>query len=709
MARVYTLHTRASRLNIDYDHDLNAEQRAVVEVGEGPKLVIAGAGSGKTRALTYRVARLIDRGVPPAQILLLTFTNKAAREMLNRVSELVGVEAKQVWGGTFHHVANILLREGAELLGYQRNYTIIDREDAKDVMAAAIVGVGVDHRQKRFPKPNVLVDIVSASVNTHRSLAEVVARRYPYFLSQADTLVKVAREYVDRKLAMNAMDFDDLLVNWWVALDELPELAARWQERFRYILVDEYQDTNALQGGIVDRMASQHRNITVVGDDCQSIYSFRGADFENILRFPERYTDAEMFHLTINYRSTPAILELANQSIARNVRRFDKTLRAMREPGPRPALVPCRDVYQQADFVAQRILDLRDEGISLEQIAVLYRAHHHSMEIQVELTRRGIPFRVRSGLRFFEQAHIKDVLSYLRFVYNPLDELAFKRAIKLHEGVGNVTAEGLFGELRQGLGFATAAEGQNELVQRTASELLEKLVFKAGGRARRGVSRFVTLVRELSRPSLRQAPGAMIATVAERGYRDYLRQQFSNAEQRIEDIDQLADYAEAFADLDTLLNELALVSSFGTEDVVSAEPGDEKVTLSSIHQAKGLEWSRVFLVWLVDGRFPVDMALREPEGEEEERRLFYVATTRARDELFLTYPMIHRARDHSQVLLARSRFVSELPEPRGDDDPDGLYETWSLEEATAPPTLPEPAPVLRFPFDDDSVPVEDEV
>ncbi|MBN2360728.1 MAG: ATP-dependent helicase [Deltaproteobacteria bacterium] len=686
MARTYQLRPgRPSRLRIDYDRDLNAEQRAVVEASGGPKLVIAGAGSGKTRALTYRVARLIDCGVEPERILLLTFTNKAAREMLTRVSDLVGPDARRVWGGTFHHVGNLLLRDVAQRIGYRDNYSIVDREDCREVMNSAIAAAGIDHQQKRFPKADVLIDIVSTAVNTQRSIAEVVARRTPYFLSHSEAILRVARAYVERKLQMNAMDFDDLLLNWWAIMAEAPDVARLWQERFSYLLVDEYQDTNTLQGAVVDRMAEQHRNVTVVGDDCQSIYSFRGADFENILRFPERYPDAQLFHLTVNYRSTPEILELANRSIEHNVHRFEKELRAVRPPGVRPALVPCRDVYQQADFVAQRILDLRDEGVPLEQIAVLYRAHHHAMEIQVELTRRGIPFRVRSGLRFFEQAHIKDVLSYLRFVFNPLDELAFKRAVKLHEGIGNRSAEQLFVDLRQQL-----ARG----VDVDPVWALDRLTFAAGSRGRTGFRQFLSLVREIASPAMIKAPGQMIATVAERGYRDYLRRQFSNAEQRIDDIEQLADYAEAFEDLGTLVNELALVSSFGAEEVAGADAADERVTLSSVHQAKGLEWSRVFVVWLADGRFPVDLALKEPGGEEEERRLFYVATTRARDELLLTFPLVHRTRDQTQVLLARSRFVVELPEPRGDDG--DLYEPWSLQEVPAPAGLG-PAKVLALP------------
>lgn len=692
MAKIYKLASRrGSRLNIDYQGDLNDEQRAVVMAGPGPKLVIAGAGTGKTRALTYRVARLIDQGIPAARILLLTFTNKAAREMLQRVSQIAGPEAMQVWGGTFHHVANILLRDHCAPLGYQSNFGIIDQADAVEVMNGAIAKLGVSHREKRFPKAKVLLQIVSGAINTQRSIAEVVAHKAPAFLSETERIVAVARAYVEQKLAMNLMDFDDLLVNWWVLLNEVPEVAQLWQQQFDHILVDEYQDSNRLQGQIIDAMAAQQRNVTVVGDDAQSIYGFRGADFENILHFPKRYPDAESFQLTLNYRSTPDILGLANTSIAFNSRGFRKDLRAVRPPGPLPAAVSCQDVYQQADFVAQRILELRDEGVDLEQVAVLYRAHHHAMEIQVELTRRGIPYRVRSGLRFFEQAHIKDVLSYLRFIYNPLDELAFKRAVKLHEGIGNSSAETLFAALKGHLSGGRQVFSPTQLSQAGA---------QLNSRARRGYQGFVQLISQLTKANAESSPGAQIAQIAESGYRDYLRQQFANASQRIDDIDQLADYAAAFADLDAFINELALVSSFGSEDIVASEAEDERVTLSSVHQAKGLEWGRVFVVWLADGRFPVDMALREAEGEEEERRLFYVACTRARDELYLTFPNIYRGRDRHQVLLSRSRFLTELPEPADDDDDDpGLYERWILDVgqgAVGDPALAE-GTLLTFP------------
>ncbi|HUK62862.1 MAG TPA: ATP-dependent helicase, partial [Dongiaceae bacterium] len=380
----------------------------------------------------------------PESILLLTFTNKAAREMLRRVEEVCRIDTRRITGGTFHHVAHALLREHAGELGYARGYSILDREDTRDVMTAAIADCGLAVGARRFPKADVLVDLVSMAVNTQTPLAEVVADRRPQFVPLTDQVLRVARRYAERKHELNAMDFDDLLLNWKVLLVEREPIRRALSERFQHVLVDEYQDTNASQYRIVKGLAAGHRNLCVVGDDAQSIYAFRGAHFANILGFGERYPDARRFDLTVNYRSTPQILALANASIAANVRQFEKELSSVRNDGALPALVPCRDVQQQAAFLAQRVLELRDEGVPLTEIAVLYRAHHHAMEIQFELARRGIPFVVRSGVRFFEAAHVKDVLAHLRFARNPGDELALKRCLRVTPGVGTATAEAVW-------------------------------------------------------------------------------------------------------------------------------------------------------------------------------------------------------------------------------------------------------------------------
>ncbi|MGI5865092.1 MAG: ATP-dependent helicase, partial [Myxococcales bacterium] len=652
--RKYTLKSTspAPVLRIDYPSHLNAEQLAVVEAPAGPALVIAGAGSGKTRTLTYRVARMLETGTPPEAILLLTFTNKAAREMLKRVAELCGTiaDVRRIVGGTFHHVAHSILREHASALGYGESFTLIDREDARELMSACISDLGLSAGPRRFPKAEVMVDIVSTAVNTERTFEEVVADKRPQFVSLSEKIAKVANRYAERKHQMQVMDFDDLLLCWKLLLSERPEVRARLQERFRAILVDEYQDTNRLQGDIVDLLAAGHRNLTVVGDDAQSIYSFRGADFTNIIEFPARYPGCGVYRLTENYRSTPEILALANESIANNRRQFQKELFSHRPSGPPPALVPLRDVYQQAEFIAQRILELRDEGIPLKEQAVLYRAHHHSMEIQLELSRRGIPFVVRSGVRFLEQAHIKDVLAYLKFVHNPMDELALKRVLKLYPGIGSGIADDVWTAL------VRLGETTSPLKALERPEVLLELPKKAHA----GYQRAADTLLEIAQHKYQDAPGEMILKVLEGGYEDHLRAEYLNGEVRADDIRQVAEYAGGFQTVHDFLSEVTLLAEFQAEDVVEGAEPDEYVTLSSVHQAKGLEWRAVFVAWLADGRFPLAAALRQPDEEEEERRLFYVAATRARDELWLAYPMTHSSRDDERTLLRVSRFVEEL-------------------------------------------------
>ncbi|WP_242393897.1 ATP-dependent helicase [Anaeromyxobacter oryzisoli] len=684
MSRRYQLKPAAPPARaLNYEGLLNEQQIAVVEAGDGPILVIAGAGSGKTRTLTWRVARLVAEGVPPEAILLLTFTNKAAREMLRRVEEVCKVDTRRISGGTFHHVAHEVLKEHGGELGYQRGYSILDREDTRDVMTAAIADCGLAVGARRFPKADVLIDLVSMAVNTQTPLADVLADRRPQFVPLTDDVLRVARRYAERKHQLNAMDFDDLLLNWKILLAEREPVRRALGDRWRHVLVDEYQDTNRLQGDVVDLIAAEHRNLCVVGDDAQSIYSFRGAHFENILDFEQRYPDARRFDLTINYRSTPQILALANASIAANVRQFEKELSAVRHEGPLPALVPCRDVPQQAAFVAQRVLELRDEGIPLPEIAVLYRAHHHSMEIQFELARRGIPFVVRSGVRFFEAAHVKDVLAHLRFARNPGDELALKRCLKITPGVGTATAEAVWGAFS-----ARRSRGQGTVDELLAPDVASQVPAK--GRA--GYARLAQLLRKLARKPTSDLPGEAIEEVLAGGYEEYLRAEFLNADSRVEDVQQLAQYARGYEDTEAFLSEIALLTEISAETVSEGGEPDEKLILSSVHQAKGLEWRAVFVVWLADGRFPSAQALKDLRGEEEERRLFYVACTRARDELYLVYPVVAAPRDRERVVMKASRFLEELPaEPE-------LLERWQLDEpgpggpalggAPAAPALP---------------------
>ncbi|MFQ5847972.1 MAG: ATP-dependent helicase [Candidatus Methylomirabilales bacterium] len=644
----YVLKTPKTPVDLSaYEAALNPAQLQAVTAGRGPHLVIAGAGSGKTRVITYRVAYLIDQGTDPSRILLVTFTNKAAREMLRRVAELARGDSRQVWGGTFHHIGNLILRRHAPLVGLTSGYTILDREDAKELLQACVTDLGMAATKHRFPRGDVLQDILSTAVNTERSVPTVLQDRYPFFTLFEAEILAIARRYQERKHRDNLADYDDLLAHWLRLLREQPEVLDSYRQRFLHVLCDEYQDTNALQGEILDLLASHHRNLMVVGDDAQSIFAFRGANYANILRFTDRYPDAEVHKLETNYRSTPEVLDLANASIAHNVDQYHKTLRPVRPTGPTPALAPLTDEEEQAAFVAQRALELRDEGIPLHEMAVLYRAHFQSIQLQLELTRRGIPFEIRSGLRFYEQAHVKDVLAYLRIVANARDELAWKRAVKLHPGIGNATAD----EIWQGIPV------QGEQVDLAA---LRGLLPRLGPRARRGFQEFLALLEQLL--ALPHAPAQMIESALEGGYRETLKARYPNWASRAEDLEQLATFALRYESLEAFLVDLSLLGVLTGEDVLWDEPRDELLILSSVHQAKGLEWSAVFLIWLVDGWFPSAAGLREEGGLEEERRLFYVAVTRAKDHLTLCHPQ--RATDlrKRELILKPSRFLQEIPE-----------------------------------------------
>src|SRR5215210_426870 len=518
-----------------YREELNEEQLAVATAPAGSALVIAGAGSGKTRAITYRVAYLVEHGVAPARVMLATFTNRAAREMLRRVEQLTGGGsdvARRVWGGTFHRIANLVLRRHAESIGYTSNFSILDVEDAKDFISTCVDEAGVDTKARRFPKPEVLQDLISFATNTDTPITDVVPRRYPYFEPLTQQITRVDRLYMERKRERNVMDYDDLLLNWKRLLIEKPDIAAVYAEQFEHILVDEYQDTNKLQAEIIDLLAVKHRNVMVVGDDAQSIFAWRGAEFTNIYEFPERYPEAVTYKLETNYRSTPEILGLANVSIANNRKQFPKTLEAVKKSRDfKPALVPCANVEQQSAFIASRILELRDEGTSLEEICVMYRSHYHSLELQLELSRRGIPYRVQSGVRFFEQAHIKDVVSYLRVIVNPRDELAWKRILKMIPSVGSATANRIYESL---------AYAENPFA------LVKKEDFKYKPRSANNWKAFIELLELLVRDENRNNPAKQIELILTNGYEQHLQETFENAESRLEDLRQLALYASRY-------------------------------------------------------------------------------------------------------------------------------------------------------------------
>ena len=648
--------------------ELNPQQYDVVTAGSGPLLVIAGAGSGKTHTLTYRMAHLVDRGVDPERIMLLTFTNRAARSMTTKASQLLGINVTRLWSGTFHSTANRILRQHASLLGYPDDYTIIDREDSITLMKACISDADVGHLDERFPSPKSLVNLFSFARNTGRSIASSLDKRSPYFSHLAQPIEQVLGLYQIRKKDMGLMDFDDLLDNWHTLLTNHDEVRHQLATRFEHLLVDEYQDTNHLQGAIIDLMASVHQNLMVVGDDCQSIYGFRGASDKNILQFPDRFPDCQDFRLEINYRSTPQVLELANRSIAHNELQFEKTLRAHRGDGPMPAHVHLSDANQQAAFVCQRILELLDEGLTLDDIAVLYRSHHHSMELQVEMTHCNIPYVVRSGLRFFEQAHIKDALSYLRFLYNSRDELSFLRLVRQWYGIGQKRADQLWLYLSNQSDPLAAVDDER---------LQEQLPSRAAG----SWSKAAKLLADLRQQRLAESPDTLLETLLDSPFKDHIQSSYEKADNRIQDLEQLANYASQYGSLDEFLGEIALLSGVSGQEIGVGEAEEETdyVTLSSVHQSKGLEWKAVFILNLAHGEFPHRRSMDEEGGLEEERRLFYVASTRARDELYLCHPVTYSSRGSGPVVQRESHFVEELRDQARLDGLDLPFEDWRIE------------------------------
>jgi DNA helicase-2/ATP-dependent DNA helicase PcrA len=656
MTRKFTLKSRTAAGEIDFAAELNAEQFAVATAPGGPMLVVAGAGSGKTRALTYRLAWLAHNGVDPSRIMLVTFTNRATREMLSRVELLVKQRTRDIWGGTFHHIGNRILRQHGKVLGISPDFTILDREDAKDLIASCVQEAGVNIRERRFPQKSVLIGISSAIQNTLEPLDAVLARRYPMFIEEAGEIEKVLVLYTTKKAERQLLDFDDLLSAWLRLLTSHDNIRQMLANQFLHILVDEYQDTNAVQGALMDLLASKHRNITVVGDDSQSIYSFRGATFENIISFKERYPDATEYRLETNYRSTPEILAVANTSIAHNSRRLPKTLRAIRPSGLKPAVVPCQDHFVQACFIAEYALHLLDEGRGLNDIAVLYRSHWHSLELQLEFQRRNIPFQVRGGLRFFEQAHMKDVLCYMRIIQNPHDELAWLRVLKMLPRIGSSLSNKVWRHI---------SPADNPL--RSACEPDTANLLPASARPF-----YLDLANLIGKLMQLNGPAEMIDLTVESFYGDYLVSHYDGANLRKEDLRAFANFAAQYNNLEAFLADIALAGDYSGETIVTGPTEQEFVTLSTVHQAKGLEWPVVFIPWLADGRFPTDFALNTQEDQEEERRVFHVAATRAKDEVYMVVPQLYRNRSRSLIMMKPSRFLTEIDQ--------SLTERMELEE-----------------------------
>jgi DNA helicase-2/ATP-dependent DNA helicase PcrA len=630
----------------DYSAILNPEQLAAATAGDGPLLVLAAAGTGKTQTLVYRVAHLVEHGVPADSILLLTFTNRAAREMLERAKRVAGDAVGDVWSGTFHHVCNRLLRRHAPLLGFRNAFIIADRDDTRKLIEDCMKELKLGG--KDFPKKDVLNGLFSHAANRGLPLEEILDDKLDQLAADPADICRVHRRYCARKQELGIMDFDDLLVNGVRLLEEHPAVRQRYQGQFRHILVDEYQDTNILQARLVDAIAARDGNVMAVGDDFQCIYSWRGADFRNIMDFPVRYPTAQIIKLERNYRSTPEILAVANASIAGNPEQFQKTLRATRDGGAKPLALFLRDGREQAASVVELVGRARTQGRPLRDIAVLYRAHFHSIELQMELTRSRIPFVITSGLGVFEQAHVKDVLALLRIAHDPDDRLAFDRLLCLLPGVGPRTAAACW----QKIGSAFDSRDPHRLALLTS-------LMKAGAK-----EPWAAIAAALARYHAKGGEAKaseLINDFLDHFYVDYLEKTYENADERADDVQEVAVQINQSASVNAFLQEVALLTNADPADDRDARPKADAIRLSTVHQAKGLEWPVVFIIWAAEGMFPSSRSLGEVEDDAEERRLFYVATTRARDVLNICIPEWRQTRDGQLFNCKPSRFVSEIP------------------------------------------------
>ena len=638
---------------IDFRAALNDEQYAAVTAPPGPLLVLAGAGSGKTRTLTYRVAWLLAQGVKPHEILLLTFTNKAAKEMLHRVEDLTGVPAHRFWGGTFHHIGHKALRIHGEAIGLPKSFTILDAEEADGFLRDTVEETDkVFFKDKTHPRPGVLFEIISFARNTQRALPDVIAANYPQHDEIADRVAAFAAKYRERKRAQCVLDYDDLLEYWLELLQKAPDIAAYFAHRFRHVLVDEYQDTNILQSQIVDLMGAHHR-IMAVGDDAQCIYSWRGADFENIMTFPDRHEGTVIHRIETNYRSTPEILAFANGVLAAQPkgRHFDKELRAARKHGAKPALIQAMDDKEQAAFVLKRIHALvEEEGVSPNEIAVLYRSHFLALEMQLALTRAGIPYAITSGVKFFERQHVRDLIALLNFVYNPANTSAWHRIAVLLPKVGEKGAQKIH----------AAALDHARLMQQNFVDALatDDVASKVPKDAKPDWPNFCASLRQVYDAMNDRKPADAVDVAIEGWYGDYMKGEYADYVDRLEELKGLIGFAAQFTQMSELLAQIMLLNGETSEREI--HPDTECVKLTTIHQAKGLEYDVVFLIGAAEGQFPGYRTIESGDFEEE-RRLFYVAVTRAKNELYISYPRVAARPGPGGMMLQPTRFLQELP------------------------------------------------
>jgi len=628
---------------IDYRKELNDAQFTAATTVEGPCLVIAGAGTGKTRTLVYRVARLIDIGVDPRTILLLTFTRRAAEEMLRRASLLIDNRCDKVSGGTFHSFANTVLRHYGRKIELEPSFSIMDRSDSEDLIQMVRTELGLNTKEKRFPRKQTVGEIYSMALNKQWTISDLIERDYPHLYDFLDDLLRLYERYVDYKKTRGLLDYDDLLIKLKELLAKDEGTRRRLSENYRFIMVDEYQDTNRLQADIVRLLAAAHDNVMVVGDDAQSIYSFRGANFRNIMDFPKDFPGAKLISLEENYRSTQPILDVTNEIISRASEKYEKHLFTNKKEGDPPLLIQAESEQMQSRFVCQKVLELREQGVPLWDMAVLFRSSFHSFDLEIELTRHNIPFVKRGGFQFMETAHIKDLLAHLRVLANPLDAISWGRVLSLLEGVG-----------------PQACQKITRWIMDSSSPISRLRSFDAKGKVAHGL-KTLSQVLEVALEPERPAESAQYLM---QYYGPILKKNHpEDYPKRMRDLEHFLGMTERYRSLERLITDMALEPPNDSVDsVLAVDPDEGPLVLSTIHSAKGLEWHSVFIIWALEGRFPSYYNINTPEELEEERRLLYVAATRAKENLYVTYPVKIFDRGMGTVLSRPSQFLEGIPE-----------------------------------------------
>jgi DNA helicase-2/ATP-dependent DNA helicase PcrA len=633
---------RKPSFRLDYEGLLNEAQYRAVTTIDGPVLVIAGAGSGKTRTLVFRVARLVELGVEPPGLLLLTFTRKAAAEMLKRASGLLDGRCEQVAGGTFHSFANTVLRRDGGQLGLSSSFTILDRGDAEDIVGLLRAQMGLDKKEKRFPRKQTIGEMFSMSINKSLPLATLIDEQYAHLADHVGDLLELQTQYVRYKAERQLVDYDDLLVKLHELLRDHQETRVRLCQRYRYVMVDEYQDTNALQAEIVRLLASEQQNVMAVGDDAQSIYAFRGANFRNIMDFPRLFPETRVITLEQNYRSTQPILDVTNAIISQARERYSKELFTQKPEGETPLLVAAYNENFQSRFICQRVLELREEGVPLQEIAVLFRSSFHSFDLELELSRHDIPFIKRGGFKFIETAHVKDALAHLRVLANPRDAVSWYRILLLIEGIGPRSAEEIIREIAGADDIPARLENWPARSYSTSLRALAGLFRRLGEGAPKPAEQLNEVL-------------GYYEPLLKRVHRD-------DYPKRLKDLEHFLAIAERYEQLEQLLSDMALdPPSDSVGDILAVDEDEGLLTLSTVHSAKGLEWHSVFILWAVDGKFPSTYSMNGPEELEEERRLLYVAATRAKQNLYISYPINMYDRSAGFVLSKPSRFLDDVP------------------------------------------------